>query len=431
MLADQRRRSRSPPSWHRARGGGATGPRSRGRPPPARGALRPRRDTRRTTCPTTATRRWSRRSPGAREALEPAARAPESAIGVVTNQSRRRPRPAHAAPQVDAVNARVERAARAVRTRGRSAPTRPRTAARCRKPAPGLVLARGAGSASTPGLRRDRRHRRRRRGGAARPGARGVLVPTPRPAPRRSRDVARRGTRSRRTPSTLRPRGRGDDAPDPRRCGSTTTATCCSPARRSAPLAAGRRGHLLVAPARRRRPRTCCPASTTCCSSTAPWIRIRRRPQPIPTPCAALVDAAARAVATTRRSIFTSFHQSPLPMALLLPPRRRPAHRRDQRGLPRLAAGRPPPAIADGVPRGRAGTLPSLAVAEAAGHVLAARRRRPPASCGHRCPGRRPACRHAVRRRAPRRLGAGAVPGPGARRARRRRRWPATGGASW
>ena len=79
--------------------------------------------------------------------------------------------------------------------------------------------------------------------------------------------------------------------------------------------------------------------------------------------------------------IFTSFHQSPLPMALLLPAGRRAARRRDQRGLPGLAARRPAAAGCrrrrlPGRPRGRA----LRCLAAAAGLPPARRRRRPAAA---------------------------------------------------
>ena len=54
--------------------------------------------------------------------------------------------------------------------------------------------------------------------------------------------------------------------------------------------------------------------------------------------------------------VFTSFHQSPLPMALLCRLAGDPARRGEQRGLPRLAPGRPPPRIARTTAAPRAAT---------------------------------------------------------------------------
>ena len=100
-------------------------------------------------------------------------------------------------------------------------------------------------------------------------------------------------------------------------------------------------------PARRRRPAarrpSCCPGSTRCWSSRA-VDRLRTRRRSTRPRSTALVDRLRALGATAEAVMFTSFHQSPLPMALLARLAGIPRIARDQRRLPGLAAGRAAPA---------------------------------------------------------------------------------------
>ena len=148
----------------------------------------------------------------------------------------------------------------------------------------------------------------------------------------------------------------------------------------------------------------------------APWID----PEPAPVDSADVLVLAARlaALEIDRALIFGSFHQSPLPTALLLRLAHVPVDRRDLGRLPRLAARPPPP---------RAATTSTRSSATCRSPPRPASRH--PRTIGCASKAREPLLREfALRRRAPRGVrpgtgvGAGAQRGAGAGAARARAR---------
>ena len=356
--------------------------RGRGAAAPARGALRPRRHAGRTTSPTTATPTWCEPVPGAARGAGPAARARASASAWSPTS------PASAAgcsaASRSTPSTRGSRSCSGRSTPGRSARTRPDDGCACRKPAPGHGASGGrARSASTPSecvvigdIGADVE------AAAGGRGARACSCPRRTRAPRRcaaapdvvARDLRRRastrswrGAAMTRTSLVVRLDNDGD-------------VLLAGPAVRA--VAAGAdRSTLLCGPRGPRRPRAAARRRRGRSSGGAPWIDPTRRRSTAPT-STALVDALARPPASTGRSILTSFHQSPLPTGAAAAAGRRAADRRDQRGLPRLAARRAAPR------RRRRATRPSARCRSprAAGLRAAAGRRRRAAPCAGRCP---------------------------------------------
>ena len=397
----------------------------------AGGPVRPRRDARR--------RRALQRRPGARRAGARRARrrstgcAPRACrTGVVSNQS------GVARGLLTRAQVRARSTRGSTRCSARSGPssgarTAPATAARCRKPAPGLVLRAAARLGVDPrALRGGRRHRRRRRGGAG-----------GRRARRPRADAAH--ARARRSPR--RPRSRPT---------SRAPSTCCSTAGSRRPRAGADRGGtmtrvlavrldndgdvLLAGPAiralaARRRPRDAAVRAARAAGGGAAAGRRRGRQlaRAVDRPRAgpgrrardvdALVERVARAAGSTRAIVFGSFHQSPLPTALLL----------RLAGVPRIAATSVdyPGSLLDVRHR----IDDDVHEVERSLDLVARRglRRSRPATTARSRVARRAAPRgrpSAVRRRAPGRLGAGARVGARPQRRAGRARSPPPGAAS-
>ena len=107
-------------------------------------------------------------------------------------------------------------------------------------------------------------------------------------------------------------------------------------------VAARRRpGHAAVRPARAARPRSCCPASTRCSSGGRRGSIPSRHP--VDRDDVAALVARIAALGVDRAVIFGSFHQSPLPMALVLRLAGVPWIGATSVDYPRLAARRAPP----------------------------------------------------------------------------------------
>ena len=421
---DQRRCIPPQAAWHYLRGRRAC--LRRDRP----GAARPARPP----CSSTATARWCVDVPynGDPERVRPVRRRARAAldrlraagvrVGVVTNQSgvgrglitRRAGRRGQ----------RARRASCSARsTPCRSARTAPTTAAPAASRAPGMVLDGCAAlGVDARALRRHRRHRRRRRGRGAPPARAAILVPNA-AHPRRG---DRRGARGRAPTSARRRRPAAGGRAVTRTCSSpgwTTPATCCWPGPPVRAVAAGAtRVTLLCGPAgaeaaaaaaRRRRGRGRRRASGSRPDPPAGRPRRRRAPRSTSSPRSA----------RTRALILTSFHQSPLPAGAAAADGRRAPDRRDQRGLPRRAARRPPPRAPTTSPRPERGAVAG---------ARAGLRRCPPATTAAlrvRRPGRLRPPADRLRRRASRRLGARARLGRRSGHADAgRARWPPRAG---
>ena len=370
--------------------------------------------------------------PGAREALD-RLRAAGLRLGVVTNQSGVA-RGLLTRTRCAAVNARVEellgpfdpgRSARTAPDDGCALPQAARPAWSC---APPRALGVDPGA-----LRRRRRHRRRRATPPAPPGPAAVLVPTAGHPRRGGRAPRRRWPPTSRRPSTWSCGARWQPAARPARphvlvarLDSDGDVLLAGPAIRAVAAGADRVALL-------------CGPRGAAAAELLPGVdevlelaRAVDRPEPGAGRPRATLDAPGRPRWRARRVdeavVLTSFHQSPLPLALLLRLAGVAPDQRDQRGLPGLAARRPAPRSPDDVHE----VERALSLAAAAGYRPAARRRRPRCARRRPPPASPPTGRRPLRRRAPRRLGAG--PGLGAERGRADSspRWPrrATGSSS-
>ena len=202
---------------------------------------------------------------------------------------------------------------------------------------------------------------------------------------------------------------RGGPAGAGRACSSsarTPPATCCSPARRSGPSRPAPTGDAAVRAARRGPP----PAAARRRRGARVTGAVDRPDAPrrsTAADVAALVDRLA-AARLDEAVVFTSFHQSPLPLALLL----------RLAGVPRITA------ISDDYPGSLLDVrhrVPAGDVPEPERALVARRRGRLPGCAGRRRRAVRGRCRgrdrrgralggRRLRRRAPRRLGAGPRP---------------------
>jgi len=258
--------------------------------------------------------------PGAREALD-RLRAAGLRLGVVTNQSGLA-RGHFTAAQLDAVNARVEELLGPFDT-WQICPHDDSEGCDCRKPAPGLVYAAAEALGTTPGrcavvgdIGRDMTA-----AGAA--GAAGIIVPTAvtlphevAAAPAGAADLAAAATlilqrQELVTPATPRRPGgtvlvvRSDSAGD---------VLVTGPAIRA--VAAGADRVVLLCGPRGRAAAELLPGVDEIVEARLPWID----PDPEPVSARFAGDLVARLAATGAGEavVFTSFHQSALPLALLL-----------------------------------------------------------------------------------------------------------------
>jgi histidinol-phosphate phosphatase family protein len=258
--------------------------------------------------------------PGARAALD-RLRAAGLRLGVVTNQSGLA-RGRFTAAELAAVNARVEELLGPFDT-WRICPHGDTDGCRCRKPAPGLVADAAAGLGTTPArcvvigdIGRDM-------AAAAAAGATGVLVPTPvtltaevADAPTVAADLSEAADLILRrqalvTPATDRPRGgtvlvvRADSAGD---------VLLTGPAIRAVADRADR--VVLLCGPRGRAAAELLPGVDEIIEWRLPWIDAR--PDPVRHADMTVLVEWLRAADADEAVVFTSFHQSALPLALLL-----------------------------------------------------------------------------------------------------------------
>lgn len=258
--------------------------------------------------------------PGARNALD-RLRAAGLATGVVTNQSGLA-RGRFTAGQLAAVNARVERELGPFGT-WQICPHDDSAGCRCRKPGPGMIEAAARALGTVPSrcvvvgdIGRDME-------AAAAAGATGILVPTPvtRPAevdaaPHVVPDVAAAAelvlARQRLVTPAARPAGRGTVLVA--RSDSAGDVLLCGPAIRAVAAGAGRL--VLLCGPRGRGFAGLLPGIDETIVWELPWIDAR----PGPVAGARLDELVARLAATgiDEAVVLTSFHQSALPLALLL-----------------------------------------------------------------------------------------------------------------
>ena len=249
--------------------------------------------------------------PGALDAVA-AVRAAGVPIGVVSNQSGIA-RGLLTAVQVEAVNARVDALFGGFDT-WQYCPHGPEDGCDCRKPKPGLVLRAAAALGVDPRAhRRDRRHRRRRR---RRTGCRRRR--DPRPDADHAAGGGRGRARGRSRPARCRPARPGRGRPMTRvlvaRLDSMGDVLVSGPAVRAI-AASGDEVVLLAGPQGAAAARLL-PGVAEVHVLAAPWLTSTDRAVD-----AGLVQEVADLVAATgveRAVLLTSFHQSPLPLALLL-----------------------------------------------------------------------------------------------------------------
>ncbi|AGZ41599.1 HAD-IIIA family hydrolase [Actinoplanes friuliensis] len=257
--------------------------------------------------------------PGARAALD-RLRAAGLRLGVVTNQSGLA-RGLFTPEQLAAVNARVEDLLGPFDT-WQVCPHDDTAGCRCRKPAPGLVTAAAAALGTTPArcvvvgdIGRDM-------AAAAAAGAAGVLVPTPvtlpdevAAAPAVVADLTAAADlileRQALVTATPRPRAgtvlvvRSDSAGD---------VLLTGPAIRA--VAAGARRVVLLCGPRGRAAAELLPGVDAIIEERLPWID--PQPQPVDAGTLRRLTGKLAAVQADEAVVFTSFHQSALPLALLL-----------------------------------------------------------------------------------------------------------------
>ena len=321
--------------WHRQPASGGTGTRGRGHHRCARSCST---GTGRwcTTCRTTVTPTSSKPVDGAAEALE-RLRGNGISVGVVTNQSGVA-RGLVTRADVDAVNARIDALLGPFDT-WQVCPHAPGERCDCRKPRPGMVLAGARDLGVAVGLVRGRRRHRDRRGGRPCRGCAGR-------ARAHRADATGGGPRLPRGGSGSRARGHapvGRPAMTRRilavRLDNDGDVLLTGPAVRAL-AAGGAHVDLLVAPSGLAAAHLL-PHVHDILLFDPPWSGFDS-PAADPESVEALV-AELRERSYDEAVIFTSFHQSPLPMALLCRLGPSGSRRGQQRGLPRVAAGRPRP----------------------------------------------------------------------------------------
>jgi histidinol-phosphate phosphatase family protein len=256
--------------------------------------------------------------PGAREALD-RLRAAGFHLGVVTNQSGLA-RGRFTADQLTAVNARIENLLGPFDT-WQICPHDDTAGCRCRKPAPGLVVAAAAALGTTPGrcvvvgdIGRDMEA-----AGAA--GATGILVPTPvtRPTEVAAAPAVVTGLNAAAglvldrqrlvTPAAGRPRG---GAVLVVRSDSLGDVLLTGPAIRA--VAAGADRVVLLCGPQGRAAAELLPGVDEIIEQPLPWIDA----QPKPVDPAAVRELVEKVRGIDEAVVFTSFHQSALPLALVL-----------------------------------------------------------------------------------------------------------------